>query len=82
MTSEGARTSTFTQAWDLNPMGTIVGQYDGGGRTRGFYLGASGDVSLDVPNSSMTVARGVNPRGEIVGVYNDAADAHGFVIRR
>jgi probable HAF family extracellular repeat protein len=74
--------SAFTQAWDVNPVGTIVGQYAGGGRTHGFYLDASGYVSLDVPNSSMTVARGVNPRGEIVGMYNDAAGAHGFVIRR
>lgn len=74
--------STFTQAWDVSPTGTIVGQYSGGGRVHGFYLDGSGYVSFDVPDSTMTVARGVNPRGEIVGVYNDAAGAHGFVIRR
>jgi hypothetical protein len=74
--------STFTQAWDVNPAGTIVGQYTGAGRTHGFYLDASGYVSFDVPDSSMTVARGVNSRGDIVGVYNDAAGAHGFLLRR
>ena len=74
--------STFSQAWDVSPTGTVVGQYDGGGRTHGFYGDGSGLVSLDVPNSSMTVARGVNPRGEIVGVYNDTAGTHGFLARR
>jgi len=74
--------STFSQAWDVTSTGTIVGQYDGGGRTHGFYWDGNGFVALDVPNSSMTVARGVNPRGDIVGVYNDAAGTHGFVVRR
>jgi uncharacterized membrane protein len=74
--------SAFTQAWDVNPNGIVVGQYDAGGRTHGFYLEDSGFVTLDVPNSTMTVARGVNPRGDIVGVYNDGAGTHGFLVRR
>ena len=73
--------STFTQAWDVNPNGIVVGQ----SRCKddaGFYLEGSGLVTLDVPNSTMTVARGVNPRGDIVGVYNDGAGTHGFLVRR
>jgi probable HAF family extracellular repeat protein len=74
--------STVTNAWDVNPTGTVVGQYNAGGRTHGFYWNNDGFVSLDVPNSTMTVARGINPLGQIVGVYNDASGTHGFVTRR
>ena len=74
--------STSTQAWDLNPPGTIVGQYDAGGRTHGFYLDANGYATIDVPGSRMTVARGINPQGDIVGVYSDATGTHGFLLRR
>jgi hypothetical protein len=73
--------STATNAWDINPTGTVVGQHNAGGRVHGFYWNSDGFVSLDVPNSTMTVARGINPRGEIVGVYNDASGTHGFVTR-
>ena len=74
--------STFTQAWDVNPTATIVGNYDAGGRTHGFYYDEGSFVSIDVPGSLLTIARGINPQGHIVGVYNDAAGAHGFVLRR
>jgi len=74
--------STFTQAWDVNPTGVIVGQYAAGGRTHGFYYADGEFVAIDIPGSTMTVARGINPRGDIVGVYNDPAGAHGFVLRR
>jgi hypothetical protein len=74
--------STSTQAWDLNPPGTIVGQYDAGGRTHGFYLDANGYATIDVPGSLMTVARGINPQGDIVGVYSDGTGTHGFLLRR
>ena len=73
--------STATNAWDINPTGTVIGQYSAGGRVHGFYWNSDGFVSLDVPNSTMTVARGINPRGQIVGVYNDASGTHGFVTR-
>jgi len=74
--------STFTQAWDVNPSGVVVGQYDASGRTHGFYYADGGFVTLDVPGATMTVARGINSRGDIVGVYNTATGAHGFVLRR
>lgn len=74
--------STSTQAWDLNPLGTIVGQYTAAGRIHGFAYEDGGWVPLDVPGSTMTVARGINPQGDIVGVYNDAGGTHGFILRR
>ena len=74
--------STFTQAWDVNPTGTIVGQYFASGRTSGFALDQNGYETIDVPGSLMTVARGINPKGDIVGMYSDAAGAHGFALRR
>jgi hypothetical protein len=74
--------STNTQVWDVNPSGTMVGQYLGGGRTNGLYVDAEGYHTINVPASTMTVARGINPEGDIVGVYNDASGAHGFVLRR
>jgi len=66
----------------VSPRGTIVGQYDAGGRTHAFAYSDDGFVTLDVPGSTLTVGRGVNSRGDIVGVYNDAAGAHGFVLRK
>jgi uncharacterized membrane protein len=74
--------STNTQLWDVNPAGTMVGQYFGSGRTNGLYVDAEGYHTINVPASTMTVARGINPQGDIVGVYNDASGAHGFVLRR
>jgi uncharacterized membrane protein len=74
--------STFTQAWDLNPDGTIVGQYDLGGKTRGFYLDENGYVSIEPSGALATRAFGINPQGDIVGVYTDASGTHGFVLRR
>jgi uncharacterized membrane protein len=77
-----APASTSTQAWDVNPLGTIVGQYTAAGRIHGFAYEDGGWVPLDVPGSTMTVARGINPQGDIVGVYNDAGGTHGFLLRR
>jgi uncharacterized membrane protein len=74
--------STFTQAWDVNPSGVVVGNYEASGRTHGFYYDDGAFVTLDVPGSTLTVARGINPRGDIVGVYNTATGAHGFVLRK
>jgi uncharacterized membrane protein len=86
--------SNFTQAWDVNARGTIVGVYrDAGRKVHGFYRdeGSDGDedlegddagrfVTVDPPGSLMTQALGINPRGDIVGVYTDAAGTHGFLL--
>jgi uncharacterized membrane protein len=76
--------STFTQAWDINPRGTIVGQYVDAARiTRGFYLDESGYVPIGPADARMTAARGINPQGDIVGLYTDASGrTHGFLLSR
>jgi hypothetical protein len=86
--------STFTQAWDVNPRGTIVGNYVGAdGKTRGFSLDASGYHTIEVPGSpparvtTMTLARGINPQGDIVGFYSErlqdgTTSTHGFLLAK
>jgi hypothetical protein len=74
--------STNSQLWDVNPPGTIVGQYSANGRTNGLVIDENGYETINVPASTLTVLRGINPRGEIVGMYNDASGAHGFVLHR
>lgn len=73
--------SAFTQAWDVSPTGTVIGDYRAGGRAHGFYWNANGFVTVDVPGSTLTLPRGINPSGVIVGVYNDASGTHGFLHR-
>jgi hypothetical protein len=81
-------TSALTQAWDVNPRGTIVGNYLGAdGKTRGFSLDESGYHTIDVAGSTMTAARGINPQGAIVGIYNErlptgATRTHGFLLTK
>ena len=71
--------STFTQAWDVSPSGTIVGLYnDASGATHGFVHDGSGFATLDVPGASSTRLLGIGPQGAIVGVYTDGAGMHGF----
>jgi len=74
--------STFTQAWDVNPSGTVVGQYDLGRKTRGFSYDQNGYVSIEPDGATATRALGINPEGDIVGLYTDRSGTHGFVLRR
>ena len=74
--------STFTQLWDVNPDGVMVGNYTLNGHVNGLSIDADGYHTINVDNSTMTVARAINPQGDIVGVYNNALGAHGFVLRR
>jgi len=74
--------SKFTQVWDVNPAGIIVGQYALNGRTDGLLVDADGYETIRVPSSTMTVVRGINPQGDVVGVYNDSLGTHGFVLNR
>jgi uncharacterized membrane protein len=75
--------SKFTQAWDINPSGTIIGIYgeQESGPYHGFLLGKHGYVKIDVPfpGVTSTLAYGINARGDIVGNYSDALGTHGFI---
>jgi hypothetical protein len=73
--------STFTQGWDINPAGNIVGDFkDNAGMFHGFLRTASGYTSIDFPAAVAGHAFGTNPEGAIVGVYTDAnGETHGFL---
>jgi hypothetical protein len=74
--------SNVTQLWDVNPNGSMVGQYTLNNRTDGLLVDADGYHTIRVPNSTMTVARGIDPQGAVVGVYNDSLGTHGFILRK
>jgi probable HAF family extracellular repeat protein len=71
--------STFTEAWGINDLGQVVGQYSSGGITHGFLLSDGVYTTLDVPGSTSTVAYGINDLGQISGTYQDAHGSHAFL---
>jgi len=73
--------STFTEAWDINPRGIIVGDFqDLTGVFHGFLRTADGYTSIDFPAAIGTHAFGINPGGAIVGIYTDTNKVtHGFL---
>jgi len=73
--------STFTEAWDINPRGIIVGDFqDITGVFHGFLRTADGYTSIDFPAAIGTHAFGINPGGAIVGIYTDTNKVtHGFL---
>jgi hypothetical protein len=73
--------ATFTQAWDVNSSGTVVGYFNPVG-SRGFVLNAKGITQVDVPGATFTRIFGINPQGDMVGTYADASGKiHGFNLR-
>jgi uncharacterized membrane protein len=74
-------TLKFTQAWDINPDGNIVGDFkDGAGVFHGFLRTSGGYTSIDFPAATASHAQGINPGGAIVGMYTDTNKVtHGFL---
>lgn len=77
--------SAFTDAWDINASGEIVGEYQDQSANptiHGFFLKGDNYVSIDFPGASLTWAFGVSDRGEIVGFYLDSSGhQHAFLLR-
>jgi hypothetical protein len=75
--------SATTNAWDINPQGDIVGDYQDADGLHGFLRTEDGDFfRLDFPGSNNTQARGINAQRKVVGFYVDSGGArHGFVAR-
>lgn len=73
--------SALTWAWDINPGGSIVGEFkDLTGVFHGFLRTADGYTSIDFPAAIGTHAFGINPGGAIVGAYTDSNNVtHGFL---
>ena len=78
--------SSFTQAWDINPYGEVVGTFHDSATSRvhGFQRSAGeGFVTIDFPGATVTQAFGINSRDEVVGAYVDAAGkTHGYLLSR
>jgi probable HAF family extracellular repeat protein len=75
--------SSFTQAWDINPQGEIVGVFrDTIGKAHGFLRSADGAfTTIDFPGAAATRAIGINPGGDVVGFYIDSAgNTHAFLL--
>lgn len=77
--------SAFTDAWDINATGEIVGEYQdqtANPTIHGYVLAGGQYTSIDFPGASLTWAFGINDRGQVVGYYLDSAGAqHAFVFR-
>lgn len=85
--------ASFTEAWAINPSGTIVGIY---GRTgvgaRGFVLEEGVISTIEYPAAPggpavvYTDARGINAAGDIVGMYRLAGEGgtvmHGYLLTK
>src|SRR5437660_6590550 len=74
-------TSKFTEAWDINPDGHIVGDFQqGAGMFHGFLRIGNEYTVIDFPAAVATHAQGINPQGAIVGMYTDTNKVkHGFL---
>ncbi len=77
--------SAFTDAWDVNAAGEIIGEYQdqtANPTIHGYLLTGGKYTSIDFPGASLTWAFGINDRGEIVGFYHDSAGGqHAFLFR-
>jgi hypothetical protein len=79
--------SKYTQAWDINTSGDIVGFYGDGDvvadpnlHARGFLKSKDTFQSVDYPGAIDTRAFGINPSRDIVGTYEtEDGHTHGFV---
>jgi hypothetical protein len=69
-TSFNYPSATFSEAFDVNTNGDIVGVYeDTSGVFHGFLLSGGTYSSIDFPGATYTQAEGINDSGEIVGLY-------------
>jgi len=77
--------SAFTDAWDINAAGEIVGEYQdqtANPTIHGYLLTGGKYTSIDFPGAGLTWAFGINDRGEVVGFYLDSAGGqHAFLFR-
>lgn len=73
--------ATFTQAWDVNPSGTVVGYFNPV-TSHGFSRDANGLTVIDIPGALWTRIFGINPLGDMVGSYADMSNrVHGFLLQ-
>ena len=74
--------SRFTAASGNNDLGQIVGTYDNGGPSHGFFTPNNGATftTIDIPGAFQTAASKINNTNWIVGNYDDLSfNEHGYV---
>ena len=75
--------SIMTAAWDVNPLGEVVGVYrDASLLFHGFVMGRDGYTSVDVPGAAATRAFGTNAAGDVVGSFVMGGKTRGFLAAR
>lgn len=75
--------SVVTEAWDIDPSGTIVGMFvDSASAAHGFALKNGEFSTIDYPDAKSTVAFGTNARGDIVGAFVDASGGRRGYVRK
>jgi uncharacterized membrane protein len=73
LTAFGAPGAERTEAWDINPSGTIVGMFvDAAAVSHGYVLEGERYTTIDVPGAAGTVTFGINAGGDIVGGFTGA----------
>src|SRR5262249_7599850 len=73
--------TSATEAFGINDVGQIVGQYSDLGGTHGFLLSGRTYTTLDDPLATGdTFAYGINATGQIAGGYSNATGSHGFLL--
>jgi hypothetical protein len=86
-----APNSVWTEAWDMNPSGTIVGlfQDNAARRFHGFVLERGQFTPIDYPlpsgtNANYTDVFGINASGDIVGKFREGPSGpfHGYIATR
>jgi uncharacterized membrane protein len=76
--------SVRTEAWDINPSGTVVGLFeDSTSATHGYLRQGETFTTIDYPGAASTMVFGINAAGDLVGAAKDSTGKpHGFVAKR
>lgn len=76
--------SLRTEAWDVNPSGTIVGMFqDSSSAAHGFVREGEAFTTIDFPGTASTMVFGINAAGDLVGHATDSTGwTHAFVAKR
>ena len=74
--------SIATMAFEINPVGDVVGRYHSAdGKVHGYVLSKGTYSSIDAPGAIFTLSIDINARGEIVGRYIDTGGmVHGYLL--
>ncbi len=70
----------YSEAWDINDAGLIVGRYYANNVYQGFLYDKGTFTNINFPGAVDTYAYGINSSGDIVGWYTTDSQ-HGFLLK-